>query len=74
MVENNDVKHTIVATPNKLISVLIQEVEVVIILVITCTPLEVNPTTWLKNMLSTQRIVVGKPSVGLPHVEDPTFH
>jgi hypothetical protein len=74
VVKKNDARHTIVATSNKLINVLIQEAELVIVLVITCTPPEVNPTIGLKNMSPTQRIVVSKPSVGPPHVEDPTSH
>ncbi len=74
LVDNNDARCTIVATPNKLINVLIQEVELVIVLVITYTPPKVNPTTGLKNMSPTQRIVVDKPNVGLSHIDDPTFH
>ncbi len=74
VVENNDARHTIVATPNKVIYVFIQEVELVIVLVITYTPLEVEPHHRVEKYVTNTKDYGRQPSVGPPYVEDPTSH
>ncbi len=74
VVENNNARHIIVATPNKVIYVLIQEVELVIVLVITYTPPKVKPHHRVEKYVTNTKDCGRQPNVGPPYVEDPTFH